>query len=58
MFTNGLHLMGVRPTPANLARIADLVDSSPDQFHELVKRARGNHVATVDKERGMRKKKS
>lgn len=56
MFTQGLSLMGVRPTPANLTRIADLSESDPKQFTELTRRARGHFFTTVDQKRGKRKR--
>jgi hypothetical protein len=56
MFTQGLSMMGVRPTPANLTRVADLADSDPKQFTELARRARGNFITAADKERGKRKR--
>lgn len=55
MFTQGLSMMGVRPTPANLTRVADLADSDPKQFTELTRRARGNFITANDKQRGKRK---
>lgn len=58
MFTQGLSMMGVRPTPANLTRVADLADSDPKQFTELTRRARGNFIAANDKQRGQRKRNS
>lgn len=56
MFTQGLSLLGVRPTPQTLTQLADLADSNPDQFHELVGHARRNYVVAADKLRGQERR--
>lgn len=51
MFRDGLSLMGVKPSPATLTHLAGLSTSNPDQFHELVGRARAHAINARDQRR-------
>lgn len=51
MFREGLGHMGVSPTPATLTHLAGLSTSNPDQFHELVGRARAHAINARDQQR-------
>lgn len=44
MFTAGLTHLGVSPTPKVLTHLAKLSETDPQQFHELVRRARSQAI--------------